>query len=82
MANTNDIEQQLVELQAIKSDLPTDVQAPRLYLDTIHILGALALIGVAGIIGLSAFDKPVDAGLVAIVSLAAGYIGGILKREA
>lgn len=78
MANTNDLD---AHIQTITTDLPTDAQAPRMYLHTVYILGALALIGVLGIIGLSAFDRPVDAGLVAIVSAAAGYIGGLLTRE-
>ena len=77
--NTGEIDNRIRE---IVTPVPTDAEAPRMYLHTVYILGALALATVVGIIGLSAFDKPVDAGLVAIASAAAGYIGGLLSRNA
>jgi len=57
---------------------PSQQADPLLYRWIVGGLIALAVLAVVGIILLSFFDKPIDAGLIAIGAAAGGALGGTL----
>jgi len=72
-----------MEQREIMSDVPDDTEHPVMYERAVYILGIIGVLAVAGIIGLAAFGKAVDAGLAALGGTAIGALAMLLtpRRE-
>lgn len=65
----------------IESQVPSDLQQPKLYWLTVIIIGVIVLSCVGGIIAGMVAGLGVDAALAAIGGIGIGSLGGILKRS-
>ena len=70
------------QFEAVESEPPTDAQNPTLYNWIVIALGVVGVLVVLGLIGLSAFEKPISDGLVAIGAAAVGGLVTLLAPRA
>jgi len=65
-------------IQEVVTPVPTDADAPRMYLHSVYIVGGVAALCVIGIIAGMILNRTVDAALAAIGGVAIGKLGELL----
>lgn len=70
-----------VQLEAVTTDPPSNVEHPRLYEVAAGLLGLIGVLAIVGIVLLSVMGKQVDAGLAALGGIAIGALAALMSTE-